>query len=144
MYIQGNREGVPFSLPKGYSGSAFAEEPTPPAPTEPTAAPAVPPPAQEDAPPQNDEACAGELATDGAKAAAEETAAAPAFAEGGLGGGLFGRLPFLSHLLPPAGRRGKKDKGISDLLMLGIVLLLLFESEENDLLPLLILLLLWD
>ena len=143
MYIQGNRESVPFSLPKGYSGSAFAEEPTPPAPKEPTAAPAAPPPVQ-DAPPQSDEACAGELVTDGAKTAAEETAAAPTFAEGGLGGGLFGRLPFLSHLLPPAGRRGKKDKGISDLLVLGIVLLLLFESEENDLLPLLILLLLWD
>ena len=126
MYIQQPTGDLPFSLPKGYSGNAFevAPRPTPPeaepiAPTSVTPAPDEPP----------------------------EGGTAEAFAPAqkqGREGGIFERLPFLSSLLPPPRKRHGEKRGLPDWTILGIILLLLLDSPENDLLPFVLILLLWD
>lgn len=139
MYIQNNPQ--PFSLPKGYSGSAFEpprSEPTEPlTPNEPEKMPPFEPPQDErqspvEAKPEDD--------------TGKEAEVAPTFSEqqDRRDHGLFSRLPFLSSLLPPA-RRGHGAKGaLPEWAILGIVLLLLLDTPENDLLPFLLILLLWD
>ncbi len=138
MYIQSNNQPeLPFTVPKGYSGSAFSSVPAPEplaraAPSEPEPAP-IPPPdvAESEAviPPPAD------------------AEAAPAFAqhhETRREGGIFSKLPFLSSLMPPPRKRHGKGEGLPEWAVIGIVLLLLLDSPENDLLPFLLILLLWD
>ena len=124
-------------LPKNYSGSAFprtsppedaeppltgtealpAEAPSPP-PTEPQAEPAAAP------------ASAGPTA-----AHTPEKRSDP-----------LGRFPFLSSLLPPPrhGAERRERSVLPDWVLLGAVALLFFGDESNDILPFLLLLLLWD
>ena len=59
-------------------------------------------------------------------------------------GGIFEKLPFLSSLLPPPRKKRGEKEGLPEWALLGILLLLLFEGGENDLLPFLFILLLWD
>ncbi len=124
MYIQQPSTALPFSLPRGYRGSAFEAVPTPP--VAPVEEPSEEPTAQ---------------------AALPDPEAAPAFAPSEpppREGGLLDKLPFLSQLLPPPrGRKGEKG-GLPEWAILGIILLLLLDSPENDLLPFLLILLLWD
>ena len=132
MYIQNSNGELPFTLPKGYSGNAFAPTPAPPPPPEeqetatitPTEAPSDREPVQK----------------------SEESATAPAFAphREEPRGGLLERLPFLSSLLPPPRKKHGGKGELPQWAVIGIILLLLLDSPENDLLPFLLILLLWD
>ena len=135
MYMQTDRP-IP---PKNYSGSVFAapaevppiqEEPPIPEP-----APVAPPAAEE---PHVETAEARETSTMGG---AERPSAA-----GGGRGGILSRFPLLSTLLPPP-RRGETEARrlpLPDWALLGAVVLLFLADEGNDVLPFLLLLLLWD
>ena len=59
--------------------------------------------------------------------------------------GFFSRFPFLSSLLPPPRGKHKKDGLLPEWVVIAAVILLFFsEDGENDILPFLLLLLLWD
>ena len=137
MYIQNKpSEGVPFTLPKGYSGNAFPtpQEAAPPlqeAPIE-EAAPA-PDHGEDTAAPTNEESPAE--ATEAFLSHEDDRHREH---------GIFSKIPFLSSLLPPPRKkRGERD-ALPEWAILGIALFLLLDTPENDLLPLLLLLLLWD
>lgn len=118
MYIQ-EQGAIPFALPKGYSGNAFQERDTQTA--------AVPPP-----PPDTDVPPAPAEHREPPK---EEPPSAPA--------GLFGKMPFLSSLLPPP-RRKKEGDGLPEWAIVALILFVLSDEREGNLLPILLLLLLWD
>ena len=124
MYIQPKRaEPSPTSLPEGYSGSAFSHTPMQEAESDLTA------PSAE------------------VEREAKEAIAVPAAAieeEKSESGAAFARFPLLSALLPP--KRGKKEGGdLPEWVLIAAVFLLLFaDGEKNDILPFLLLLLLWD
>ena len=152
MYIQNNPQGkLPFSLPKGYSGSAFEPprsepiEPLPPnEPQEIPGPPAPTPPPEPQKGELEDNATVDGSESDTASESAAD--AAPAFSQkrDRRDQGIFSRVPFLSSLLPPP-RRGRGEKGaLPEWAILGIVLLLLLDTPDNDLLPFLLILLLWD
>ena len=66
---------------------------------------------------------------------------------GSLGlSGLFSRIPFLSSLAPPPRgcEQGRRHSEIWDLALLAVVALSLLSGKDDDILPLLLLLLLWD
>lgn len=67
---------------------------------------------------------------------------------GGLGlSGLFSRVPFLSSLAPPPRRCGegeRKHGELWDWVLLAVVALSLLGGRDDDVLPILLLLLLWD
>ena len=156
MYIQPQEE--PVVVPAGYSGSAFSG----------FGAAAKPPPevspssykeelvAEEEAP-LREEACAEDSAPNGARREESEYEGSPprekeeesreAFGHHQGGGrgkeglGFFSKLPFLSSFLPPS---GKKSSFLPDWAIPLILLYLLLERPENDLLPFLLILLLWD
>ena len=118
MYIQQDGNGsLPFTLPQGYRGNAFTEEPR--------EAPSTIP-VEETPPPQ---------ATDSEAPSEEATPSTPA--------GAFGKLPFLSSLLPPP-RRKKEGGCLPEWAVVALIFFVLNDSREGDLLPLLLLLLLWD
>lgn len=128
MYMQTD----PPALPKNYSGSAFSPDgerrfPTPPPEPAPEPPPSKPSPLH-DPPEQVSDPTA--------------EAFAPKSAENHPVGGLISRFPFLSSLLPP--RRARERSPLPDWVLLGAVALLFFSDGENDILPLLLLLLLWD
>ena len=131
MYIQSHaadgQGGI--ALPRDYHGSAFAKP-----------ANAVPQSPPEEIAPQNE-----------AKPTSEQEAPPTAEAlchkeERPQGSPFLTRLPFLSSLLPPARHEGSK----SGLPEWGVALLVIFlllgdnRRDSNDLLPLMLLLLLWD
>ena len=59
--------------------------------------------------------------------------------------GFFSRFPFLSSLLPPPRGKHKKDSALPEWIVIAAVILLFFsEDGDNDILPFLLLLLLWD
>lgn len=59
--------------------------------------------------------------------------------------GFFSRFPFLSSLLPPPRGKHKKDGILPEWVVIAAVILLFFsEDGDNDILPFLLLLLLWD
>ena len=87
----------------------------------------------------------------------ETSAAAPTFAQKGGkrcgilenlgGGGLLSRLPFLSSFLPPPREKCEKERHHGewwDVALLALAVLCLLGDRENDVLPILLLLLLWD
>lgn len=139
MYIQPEREREePIAIPRNYSGNAFRpppkEEQTPDPIPEPAPDPIaemeqVPPKEHEEQPPQSE----------------ESVSAGAFFAEKEKPRGLRGRFPFLSSLLPPARGEHKKGGILPEWALIGaVILLFLWEDEENDILPFLLLLLLWD
>jgi hypothetical protein len=135
MYIQNNNATeLPFSLPKGYRGSAFSATPPDPVPPKEQAPESpVPPPPSESA----QDSPTAEAPPEAAEAFAPHCNRARE-------GGIFTRLPFLSSLLPPPRQKHGERGGLPEWAVLGIVLLLLLDSPENDLLPFLLILLLWD
>ena len=59
--------------------------------------------------------------------------------------GFFSRFPFLASLLPPPRGKHKRDGVLPEWVVIAAVILLFFsEDGENDILPFLLLLLLWD
>lgn len=124
MYIQEDRSGLPFTVPRGYSGSAFAEA------VRETAAPTT-----EEAPePQAEATPTTPTPQEDSTPTAEPIKDTPV--------GLFGKFPFLSSLLPPPRKKG--ENGLPEWALLAIIFFLLNDSREGDLLPILLLLLLWD
>lgn len=60
---------------------------------------------------------------------------------------LFSRVPFLSSLAPPprkCGEGGRKHSELWDWVLLAVVALSFLNGRDDDVLPLLLLLLLWD
>lgn len=143
MYIQNsNATGLPFSLPKGYRGSAFSVAPQEPPPTNEQAP--DPPPTNAQAPESPSPPPPTESTEDTPAAAPEAAEAFAPHRDRAREGGIFARLPFLSSLLPPPRQKHGERGGLPEWAVLGIVLLLLLDSPENDLLPFLLILLLWD
>ena len=123
MYIQENGgAALPFTVPRGYSGNAFQEPPPTPPVTE---APPPPPGAEVSPPPE-------------AAAPASVGEAPPDTPVSALG-----RLPFLSSLLPPP-RKKREGGGLPEWALVALIFFVLNDSREGDLLPILLLLLLWD
>ncbi len=157
MYIQPQEE--PVVLPKGYSGSAFsgfgaAAKPPPegtPPPYEQGRLAEEEEPLREgafgkgDSPPR--EEGREEAKEECPPPREKEEESREAFSHHGGGGrgkeglGFFSKLPFLSSFLPPS---GKKSGFLPDWAIPLILLYLLLERPENDLLPFLVILLLWD
>ena len=160
MYVQppdnGARQAPPpdVIVPKNYSGNAFrqyghdleAERHEPP----------VSPPPVNELPPDlpQDETPVADLPNDA------DSKAIPAWKDNGKNdceddrhrkddsekhGGILSRFPFLSSLLPPSRGKHKKDGTLPEWVVIAAVILLFFsEDGENDILPFLLLLLLWD
>lgn len=124
-------------LPKNYSGNAFS----------PNGERLFPAPAQQEPPDDAlQEATMPTAAQSGiSDEAPEQTAEAFAqkSAETRPVSGLISRFPFLSSLLPPR-RAGRNDALLPDWVLLGAVALLFLADGDNDILPLLLLLLLWE
>jgi hypothetical protein len=59
-------------------------------------------------------------------------------------GGLAARIPFLSSLLPPRRESHGKGSALPDWALLGAIALLFLTDTDSDILPFLLLLLLWD
>ena len=110
-----------FSIPTGYSGNTFRE--------------VMPQPAESKAPPPEEEKEEAAIeATPVLATPQPPREATPA-----------GRFPLLSALLPPARGDGKEGaRGFSDLIIPALLLWMLWDSKENDVLPFLVALLLWD
>ena len=148
MYIQSPTPEAQdgFTLPKGYSGSAFTAKGAQTVQETPTSAPPMPdasPTRSERDSPDTPEKKSEEEAPQG-----EQDTAAAAFApsrEKRGEGSLLTRLPFLSSLLPPARHKDGKS-GLPEWAVIGLVLFLLLNDSERDgdLLPFVLLLLLWD
>jgi len=146
VYIQEEATDKERGAPPDYSGHTYA--PPPSAVPEESAVRAV---------------STSEETTESAKA--EKTAPAGAFSgkesghfsqnsgkRGGffenLGlGGLFSRVPFLSSLAPPprhCTEGARKHGELWDLVLLAVIALALLGERDDDVLPILLLLLLWD
>ena len=140
MYIQPPGDD-PIAIPRNYSGNAFRQIPREAPPPE--AAAEQPP--SEPTPPVAEAVQAPEAA-EAPPPLEAPSAPAGAFGEGKeKGRGIRDRFPFLSSLLPP--HRGEHKKGgiLPEWALIGaVILLFLWEDEENDILPFLLLLLLWD
>ena len=141
MYIQPHRDSpleLPVTVPRDYSGHTFRAPPTPPPRDEP------PPPASEvelrqEAPPRAEHAQEPPESPDAEQKSDGETVP--------CGGtpqekGFLSRIPLLSSLLPPK-RSGKHEGELPEWAIIGLVLILLTD-ETSDILPFLLLLLLWD
>lgn len=138
MYMQSERP-VP---PKNYSGSAFSPEgelrfPQMAVPEEETAAKAALHEAPEEPP-------ATESASPAVLPAEKPPEVVPTMARPEGKGGFLSHFPFLSSLLPPPRREGKERLPLPDWVLLGAVALLFLSDGDNDILPFLLLLLLWD
>ena len=148
MYIQPDRP-IP---PKNYSGSAFSREGTPlfhtpaPEPTReqaptPEASPTLPtvPQALPESVPETPLSIEPTAASDPEHT--EEAVQVGSTPHSGL----LSRLPFLSSFLPPPrGRDGKNGLSLPDWVLIGAMVLLFLSEGDNDILPFLLLLLLWD
>ncbi len=141
MYIQPEREREePLSIPRNYSGNAFRQVPKEPTPPD-------PPPILPVAPPEEPISLSAEPPeqTPIAQQTEESVSTSALIAEKGPLHGLRGRFPFLSSLLPPSRGEHKKGGILPEWALIGaVILLFLWEDEENDILPFLLLLLLWD
>ena len=137
MYIQPEREREePLLIPRNYSGNAFRQlPPMEQPPTEPTPEPTAEVAAEPVAPPS--EGSPPLAQTEESISASARPAEKPQ--------GLRGRFPFLASLLPPSRGEHKKGGILPEWALIGaVILLFLWEDEENDILPFLLLLLLWD
>ncbi len=157
MYIQSPQEDN-LQLPQGYSGNAFRREGASEAPTQEESAPTplVREAARDErneqqaaAPPQEERAPSAQASEDDSP---EASTPAGSFFGGRQAGrseregrGLLGGLsPLLSSLLPPPRKNKREHSDIREWVLIGVALLLFLSEETDDLLPLLLLLLLWD
>ena len=132
MYIQAQTDKE-LQLPQNYSGSAFPKENLEP-----------PPPVEEiegdqvTAPPPDD----GPAVEAGAFFGGAERERCE---KNERGRGLFsGISPLLSSFLPPRCEKRADHGQWRDLVLIGVAVLLFLREDTDDLLPLLLLLLLWD
>lgn len=146
MYIQPERP-IP---PKNYSGSAFTPEGSPLFPgntprNEPLTAPPADPPAP-DIPAEHQEPDAEvQPPTEEVPAVADAPERTVAASASPSHSGLLSRMPFLSSFLPPPRYKdGKQGLSLPDWVLIGAMALLFLSEEDNDILPFLLLLLLWD
>ena len=132
MYMQNDRT-IP---PKNYSGNAFlpnGERCFPPNPPrfDPSPDPTTEPlPKQEEAPMPSKAEAEKDLMP-------EPTEARPT-------SGPISRFPLLSSFLPPRREGQEKRASLPDWVLLGAVALLFLADGDNDILPFLLLLLLWE
>ena len=144
MYIQENTASEERTVPPDYSGHTYT---APPAPT-------LEAPVQEELPPTEGD---GEQTQKSTPAGAFSGEGRADFSQkggkrgdffGNLGlSGLFSRVPFLSSLVPPPRKCGegeRKHSELWDFVLLAVVALSLLNGRDDDILPLLLLLLLWD
>ena len=164
MYIQpqADTQAPGIYLPRDYSGNAFAPQSEPsPEPKEnlpPAQDPPLAPPPKETQAPSGSEPteCSPQPPPESVETGAffkekpdngcykeEQRAQSP--------GGLWGKFPFLGSLLPPPrhckeqNAQGILSGGGRDLLLIGAMAYLLFFDQSDDgILPLLLLLLLWE
>ena len=143
MYIQPHRDftsDLPLSVPRDYSGHTF-RMPQPPVPKEqsPPSEPQEQAPQPEPSPAVQEPSPAPPESPVEEEETAKETVpcSAPPQEKG-----LLSRIPFLSSLLPPK-RHGKREGELPEWAIIGLILLLLTD-ENGDILPFLLLLLLWD
>ena len=139
MYIQPPQRGFgqerPLTVPRDYSGNTFRAPPVTPM------APLMQEPPADEAPAQETSPIADTQDTPDVSESPTEDAV-PTGAAPQKEKGLLSRFPFLSSLLPP--KRGDRHEGdFPEWALIGLVLLLLSE-DANDILPFLLLLLLWD
>ena len=137
MYIQENPVEKERTAPPDYRGHTYVAEPPPPERE------AEPVKEVQDAPMSADE---GGSAPAGAFAPRGCATGAWGAGLGGLGG-LFSRIPFLSSLAPPprsCGDGARKHSELWDFVLLAVIALSLLNGKDDDVLPLLLLLLLWD
>ena len=132
MYIQAQTDKE-LQLPQNYSGSAFVKEtlePSPPVGESESNQAAAPPPDPEPA----------------VEAGAFFGGAEPERCEKNeRGRGLFSTIsPLLSSFLPPRCEKRADHGQWRDLALIGVAVLLFLREDTDDLLPLLLLLLLWD
>lgn len=149
MYIQEKDEGREGQAPPDYSGHTYQ----PPAPAqEALTAQAQRSEEPVQAPPPAPQAEQASVPTGAFMRGEKQEHSQKGGKRGGifdtLGlGELFSRVPLLSSLLPPARVKGEGAKAHSDwwdLALLGLAVLFLLDSRERDVLPILLLLLLWD
>ena len=144
VYIQENSAEKERTAPPDYRGHTY------------TAEPVVPPTAQgqevcEESAQEQEETekstpVGAFLNKNGADCGAKGGKRSDLFGDLSLGG-LLSRIPFLSSLAPPPRRCGegeRKHSEIWDFVLLGVAVLFLLNGKEDDVLPLLLLLLLWD
>ena len=151
MYVQPPQEEPrAVQLPQDYSGSAFFAPPSPPADTSTAELPSqeVHVPRMEEAPPE-EPTSQGESVPAGAFLHQDTSCREQRQDERRGEHGIFSRFPLLSSFLPPSRGKGGKEKegGHSELVqwaIIGLAVLLFLEDSTDDLLPLLLLLLLWD
>ena len=154
MYIQEN--SAEHNAPPDYSGHTYKVpergEGTPPPPpfAQSEAIPAEQPPLTrvpgEETPENEKSAPVGAFSSGNHASPFPNTGKRGDFLGGGLGG-LFSRIPLLSSLAPPPRRcedAARKHSELWDLALLAVVALSLFNGKDDDVLPLLLLLLLWD
>ena len=159
MYVQtpeqGGRQAPPTDviLPKNYSGNAFrqytesgnAEPQAPPDPLSPILPPEPPNETPAAAIEQEAEAAPVWNSIDGDRDRRGCDAAHHHTKDQDKRDGFFSRFPFLSSLLPPPRGKHKKDGILPEWVVIAAVILLFFsEDGESDILPFLLLLLLWD
>lgn len=163
MYVQppehGGRQAPPTDmiLPKNYSGNAFrqyadsseAERPMPPPAPDPPFEPPDEAPVSDTE--QRDEAAPvwksderdEKFRSDTHPDRDREHPPSPSSEQERHG--FFSRFPFLSSLMPPPRGKHKKDGILPEWVVIAAVILLFFsEDGESDILPFLLLLLLWD
>ena len=145
MYIQENTADKERTAPPDYRGHTYVSQ-EPPAPLTPSAQEGAPPPREGENAKTSDSVPAGAFGG-GREVPSFEKGSKRGDFFGNLGlGGLFSRIPLLSSLAPPSrGSREERGHGeIWDWVLLGVVVLCLLGGKEDDVLPLLLLLLLWD
>lgn len=149
MYIQENPVEQPRTAPPDYSGHTYVPEPTtsPIPPEEKTCedVSAADVAEQEDARMQKSTPVGAFSGGDNARFSSKEGKRGDFF--GGIGlNSLFSRIPFLSSLAPPPRTCGgdRKHSELWDFVLLAVIALSLLNGKDDDVLPLLLLLLLWD
>ena len=161
MYIQPPpSEREPFFIPKGYSGNAFRrplkEQSPPPDPGGEREEQPLPEIGQEmvENVMENEHIPPNGMENEGGESfgQSEGEPTLPVMVQNGAEkekshptGGILSRIPFLSSLLPPPRGGGSAGSRLPEWVVIGAVILLLAGDEDgSDVLPFLLLLLLWD
>ena len=140
MYIQENPVEKERTAPPDYRGHTYVAEP----PLSEREAEPTPSEMQEMHPAAENEGAPSTPV--GAFAPREHTPKEERVGAAGLGG-LFSRIPFLSSLAPPprsCGEGARKHGELWDFVLLAVLALALLNGRDDDVMPLLLLLLLWD
>ena len=136
-----------MQLPRDYSGSAFQQSEVPPKEEISPETGVENHAFHEESPPEPSQDVEAGLFSRQTSPHEERRAAKPP--DPPPRGGILGKFPLLSALMPPPRGKDKHGTGILDgdlkeWLLIGVALLLLLRDQGDDILPLLLLLLLWD